>query len=303
VSAPRVLVLGAGGQVGRALLARAASARTAIFGLTRQELDIVDRRAAEEILARIDAPIVVNAAAYTAVDRAEREAASCFRVNRDAAGGIADICTRQSRVLIHLSTDYVFDGSKGRPYGVEDAVAPINVYGASKAAGESLVRASSDAHIVLRTSWVHAPWGNNFVRSVITRMRQGQPLRVVNDQRGSPSAADEVARAALLLAARLPDRTLGGVHHWTGNGVTTWFEVAKLVVQTFSALGGPAANVEAIGTAEGPSMARRPPYSVLDSSRLGTLLGVAPAEWPAGVVDSVHGMLDERRARPTAFAS
>lgn len=308
MSAPRILVLGAGGQVGRALLARAASARMPIFGLTHRELDILDRRALEEVLARIDAPVVVNAAGFTGVDRAEREAASCFRVNRDGVGGVADVCTRQNRTLIHLSTDYVFDGAKGEAYGVDDATAPINVYGASKAAGEMLVRAASEAHVILRTAWVHAPWGNNFVRSVIARVRQGQPLRVVNDQRGSPTAADEVARAVLLLAGRLTDRNpvdpaLRGIHHWAGNGVATWFDVAKVVVQALRTAGGPAASVQSIGTAEWPTTARRPPYSVLDCSRLSALLGTAPADWPAGVVDSVQGALDERRAPPTAFAS
>ncbi len=303
MSAPRILVLGAGGQVGRALLARAASARMPIFGLTRRELDILDRRALEEILARIDAQVVVNAAGFTGVDRAERDAASCFRVNRDGVGGVADVCARQSRTLIHLSTDYVFDGAKGEAYGVDDATAPINVYGASKAAGEMLVQAASDGHVILRTAWVHAPWGNNFVRSVIARVRQGHPLRVVNDQRGSPTAADEVARAVLLLAVRLPDPALRGVFHWAGNGVATWFDVAKVAVQALRTAGGPAANVESIGTAEWPTAARRPSYSVLDCSRLSALLGTTPADWPAGVVDSVHGALDERRAPPTAFAS
>jgi dTDP-4-dehydrorhamnose reductase len=303
MTAPRILVLGASGQVGRALLARAASARMPVFGLSRRELDILDRRAVAEILARIDAPIVVNAAGYTAVDRAEKEAATAFRINRDGVGWVAEACARQNRVLVHLSTDYVFDGAKGAPYAVDDPIAPINAYGASKAAGEMLVLGAGAGHVVLRTAWVHSPWGNNFVRSVIARVRGGQPLGGVGDQGGSPTAADEVARAVLLLASRLPDPALGGIHHWAGNGVATWFDVATTVTTTLHAAGGPAANVERIGTAEWPTAARRPPYSVLDCSRLVSLLGATPGEWPAGVVDSVHGAIETRRAPPAAFAS
>lgn len=300
---PRLLVLGANGQVGRALLARAAIGRLAAFGLARRELDILDRRAAGEMLAQIDAPVVVNAAAYTEVDRAEKEAATAFRVNRDGAGWVAEVCAQQNRTLIHLSTDYVFDGAKGAPYDVDDAIAPLNVYGASKAAGEMLVRAAGERHIVLRTAWVHAPWGRNFVRSVIGRVRAGQKLRVVGDQRGSPTAADEVARAILALAARLPDPALGGVHHWAGNGVATWFDVASLVVETLRAAGGPAASLERIDTADWPTAARRPSYSVLDSGRLAALLDTAPADWRAGVADSVHGALEQRHLRDGVFAS
>jgi len=303
VTAPRILVLGAGGQVGRALLARAAAASMPVFGLSRRELDIVDRRAIAEILARVDAPVVVNAAGYTAVDRAEKEVAAAFRVNRDGAGWVAEACARQNRTLIHLSTDYVFDGVKGAPYAIDDPIAPLNAYGASKAAGEMLVRGAGDGHVILRTAWVHSPWGHNFVRSVIARVRAGQPLRVVDDQRGSPTAADEIARAVLLLASRLPDPTLSGIHHWTGNGVATWFDVAVIVTRTLQAAGGPAVDVERIGTPDWPTAARRPPYSVLDCGRLTGLLGIMPGEWSAGVVESVHGAIETRRAPPAAFAS
>jgi dTDP-4-dehydrorhamnose reductase len=300
---PRILVLGANGKIGRAVLARASAARVAVFGLTRRELDILDRRAVGDILARIDAPIVVNAAAYTAVDRAEKEPAATFRVNRDRAGWVAEACARQNRVLVHLSTDYVFDGVKGAPYDVDDPVSPINVYGASKAAGEMLVQAAGGDHVILRTAWVHAPWGNNFVRSVIARARAGQPLRVVCDQRGSPTAATEVARAVLLLTERLPDPALLGIHHWAGSGVASWFDVATTALQALRTAGGPAVAAEPIGTADWPTAARRPPYSVLECGRLIGLLGAAPADWAIGVVESVHGALDDGRTPPSAFAS
>lgn len=303
MTAPRLLVLGANGQLGRALLARAASARLPVFGLARGELDILDRRAVEEILARIDAPVVVNAAGYTDVDRAETEPAAAFRVNRDAAGWIAECCARQGRTLIHLSTDYVFDGSKDAPYAPHDPVAPINVYGASKAAGELLVRAADDRHVILRTAWLHAPWGNNFVRSVIDRARAGRKLRVVGDQRGSPTAAGDVARAILLMAERMPDPALGGIRHWAGTGVATWHDVATVALQALRAAGGPAVAVERVGTADWPTAARRPPYSVLDCSRLIGLLGATPADWAEGVAETVHGALDARRAPSSAFVS
>jgi dTDP-4-dehydrorhamnose reductase len=303
VTPPRLLVLGANGQIGRAILARTALGRIPAFGLARRELDILDRRAVGEMLAQIDAPVVVNAAAYTDVDRAEKEAATAFRVNRDGAGWIADACAQQNRTLIHLSSDYVFDGAKGTPYGVNDPIAPLNTYGASKAAGEILVRAAGERHIVLRTAWVHAPWGRNFVRSVIGRVRAGQKLRVVCDQRGSPTAADEVARAVLALAGRLPDPALGGIYHWAGGGVATWFDVASVVIETLRAAGGPASSIERIGTTESATAARRPPYSVLDCGRLAALLDTVPAEWRTGVADSVHGALEQRHARDGVFAS
>ncbi len=234
---PRLVVLGAGGQIGRALLLRAAATGVPAFGLTRGELDILERRRVAETLARIDAPIVVNAAAYTAVDRAEQEPAAAFHVNRDAAGWVAEACAAQGRTLVHLSTDYVFGGTSSTPYETDAAIAPLNVYGASKAAGEALVLASAPQHVVLRTAWVHAPWGANFVRAVVERIRGGKSLRVVDDQRGSPTAADEVARAILLLTARLPDPALGGVQHWA-SGIASWFEVAGVVVDTLRAANG-----------------------------------------------------------------
>jgi dTDP-4-dehydrorhamnose reductase len=274
-----------------------------VFGLSHRELDILDRGAVAEALSRVDAPIVVNAAAYTAVDAAESDPAGAFRANRDGAGWLADACARQGRTLIHLSTDYVFDGAKEEPYRIDDRVAPLNVYGASKAAGETLVRCASPAHVVLRTAWVHAPWGRNFVRSVIERVRSGERLRVVYDQRGSPTAADEVARAILLLAERLPDPALGGVHHWAGRGVATWYDVAKVAAQALRAAGGPAAALERIATADRPTAARRPAYSALDCSELAGLLGAEPDAWRSGVAASARGLLFGGDARELEMIS
>ena len=207
----RVLVTGANGQVGHALVRQGGAA---VVGLDRAALDITDREAVRRAVGEHAPDLVVNAAAYTAVDRAEAEEETAFAVNRDGPAHLADACTEHGIPLIHLSTDYVFDGTKGRvpegtPYVETDPVHPLGVYGRSKAAGEEAVRERLGRHVILRTSWVFGDHGQSFVRTILRLGQERDALRVVADQRGNPTAAADIARVVLQIAERIAEAHRG----------------------------------------------------------------------------------------------
>lgn len=273
---PRIVVLGGTGQLGAAL------ARTGgpdVCALSRAAADVTDAAALRSALVTARADIVINAAAYTAVDRAESEARACFAVNRDGAGNVASVCAALAIPLVHLSTDYVFDGRKGTPYGEGDARNPLNAYGAAKAAGEDLVLSRHERAIVLRTAWLFGLDRPNFVRSVMRLAIAGKPLRFVADQHGSPTPAPGLARVVLAMAARLSDgRARGGIVHAAGAPHATWHDVAAAAVAAvFPAWQRP--HVAAITTEAYPAAARRPADTRLDCRRLHDDHGIATPDW------------------------
>ena len=282
---PVMLVFGGGGQLGRALALCGRPGRLLVATHDRAATDITDATAVTWALAKLRPAVVVNAAAYTAVDQAERDAARCFAVNRDGAGTVAEACARAAIPLIQLSTDYVFDGTAGSAYREHDRPAPINVYGASKAAGEALVRAGTRRHVILRTAWVFAPWGRNFARTVLRLADAGDPLRIVADQRGCPTPAVELARAIATIGRRI---VLGegawGTFHLAGQPPASWYDLAHAIV---AARGGPTTEVRPITTAEYPPPARRPPHSVLDCGRITAAYGITPPDWRASLPELV----------------
>ncbi len=213
--------------------------------------------------------IVINCAAYTDVDGAEADEAEATRVNGHGAGNLAARCAETGAVLVHFSTDYVFDGSGTRPYPTDHPLAPLGAYGRSKAAGEAAIRASGCEHLIIRTSWLYAPWGKNFVRTMVELGRKHESLRVVNDQRGRPSSCSYLAERTLALL----DHGARGTFHVTDGGECTWFEFAtEIMVQT-----GSKCRVEPCTTDEFPRPAPRPAYSVLDLSATESLLGPSSA--------------------------
>ncbi len=291
----RTLVTGAHGQVGRELVRCGEEAGIDVVGLARADLDITDREAVRRAVEQAAADAVVNAAAYTAVDRAESEPKAAFAVNRDGAAHLAAACAEAGIPLVHISTDYVFDGTKGAPYAETDAPNPLGVYGASKWAGEEAVRERLDAHVVLRTSWVFSAHGGNFVKTMLRLSREREELRVVADQRGNPTAAVAIARAALRIAQRATtERDVSwGTFHFAGTPATTWHGLAEAVVAE-ARRHGPvlARRVESIPTSAYPTPARRPADTRLDCTRIVRGWGIEPTGWEeavARVVAEIEG--------------
>jgi dTDP-4-dehydrorhamnose reductase len=276
----KVLVTGGRGQLGRSVTRRGVASGHVVVAPDLDELDIRDEDAVARVIEAERPDVVINAAAYTAVDRAETERELAFAINRDGAGAVALACAAAGRRLLHVSTDYVFDGAGDRPYREDDPRAPLGAYGASKAAGEDLVHAAGG--IVVRTSWLFAERGPGFVQTILRLARERPSLRVVVDQHGCPTWAEDLADGLLAMAA-IP--TLGPTYHYVGAGATTWHALATAIVEAARAASPrPLActTVEAIPTSAYPTPAARPAYSVLDTSRLGAL-GVTPPSWTIGL--------------------
>lgn len=288
----RVLVTGAAGQVGSELMRATWPAGWTLLGCNRGELDIAGV-AAEAALDRLAPDLVVNAAAYTAVDRAESEKDAAHAANCAGPALLARYCARRRLPLLHLSTDFVFDGSADRPYREADAVHPINVYGVSKEAGEQAIRAALDRHLILRTSWVFGVAGHNFVKAIRRRAAEGGALRVVADQYGRPTAARDIAHALVRLAelARA-GAAPWGTFHFAGAEPTSWHGFARAIV----ALGeAPETPVAAIATEEYPTPARRPKFTVLDVGKIETMLEIPAPDWRRGLRDVIAELTLARR--------
>jgi dTDP-4-dehydrorhamnose reductase len=273
-----IAILGAGGQVGRELSARAAALGLRFQAFGHQDCDITNP--ASVVRALGDAHVAVNGAAFTAVDRAETETTAAFAVNRDGAAVLARACGASGLPLIHLSTDYVFNGRKAEPWCEDDPTAPIQVYGASKLAGEAEIRRAG-RHIILRTSWVFSPHPPNFVRTILRLASEREEIAVVDDQRGGPTPADALAETLLRLAglAVRPDFTDWGTYHYAGAPAVTWHEFAAAVL---AARDRP--RLRATSTAEFGAPARRPANSVLDCRRIEAAFGISQPDWRAGLL-------------------
>ncbi|MBA3452115.1 MAG: dTDP-4-dehydrorhamnose reductase [Deltaproteobacteria bacterium] len=283
-----VLVTGGRGQLGQAIVRRGAAAGHVVTALGHHELDICDEGA---VAARCNdhAPdVVINAAAYTAVDKAEANRVGAFAVNADGAAIVARTCAARAIRVLHVSTDYVFDGTLDRPYQEDDVPQPISVYGESKLAGERHVQAAGG--IVVRTSWLFGRGGPSFVHTILRLAAERPLLRVVADQRGCPTWADDLADALLVLATR-PD--LEPCYHFCGAEAVTWHAFASAIVAEARLHRGLACErIEAITTAEYPTPARRPMSSVLDTARIRGL-GIEPPRWHTGLAAVVAQQLAE----------
>ncbi|CEJ11675.1 dTDP-4-dehydrorhamnose reductase [bacterium YEK0313] len=282
----KLLVTGRQGQVAQAL-AGLVRADVTIVALGRPDIDIRDRASLDRAIAANRPDIVVNAAAYTAVDKAETESALAFAVNADGAGHVAAAAEAAALPVLHLSTDYVFAGDKDGAYRETDPVAPLNVYGRSKHAGELAVAAANPAHAILRTAWVYGAHGTNFLTTMLRLAREQDTLRVVADQRGTPTQASDLAEAILVAARAMsaaPEaEDWRGLFHVAGTGETSWADFAGEIFRQSAARGGPSAHVEPIGTADYPTPARRPANSRLDAGRFRMTFGHALPHWTSGV--------------------
>ncbi len=291
-----ILLTGGSGQVALALAEAADAAGVPMRRLGRPHFDF-DRPETIAASFRATAPgLVVNAAAFTGVDAAEAEPAAAMRANAEGPAELARLCAEAGLPLIHLSTDYVFDGLKGAPYVESDPVAPQGVYGASKLAGEQAVLELCPQAMVLRTSWVHAPQGRNFVRTMLQAARGRDRLRVVADQIGCPTAASDLAAAILAIAMRIEGEgwqpEFGGLFHAAGTGATSWHGLAEAIFAHAASRGLKVPVVEAITTADWPTPARRPPDSRLDCGKLAWQFGLVLPHWEGSLVRTVDAILD-----------
>lgn len=272
----RVLLFGGGGQVGHALQACAPFADRLVV-VTRRECDLTDADSLRMLVRRVRPEVIVNAAAYTAVDKAESDRESCFAVNATAPAVMASEAAALGAKLVHYSTDYVFDGNKMTPYVEEDPTGPRNIYGASKLAGEQGIAAAGGEFLILRTSWVYSNHGANFLKTML-RLRTERPeLRIVADQHGAPTSADAIADAtARILKHALTGYWLSGVYHMTAAGATTWYEFAKAI---FARAAGPTPSIVPIATSEYPTAAARPANSVLSNEKFVGAFGFRLPHW------------------------
>lgn len=290
----RIVVTGREGQVARSLAERGAGGPHELVFLARPELDLADPADAERAIVDARPDLVVSAAAYTAVDKAESETELAMTVNGAAPGAIARGAARVGAPVVHLSTDYVFDGALDRPYREDDAVGPTGAYGASKLAGEQAVAASGASHLILRTAWVYSPFGANFVRTMLRLAADRDEVGVVADQQGCPTSALDIADAVLALADRwAADEREGwnAVYHLAGTGETHWAGFAEAIFAASAARGGPAARVRAIGTSDYPTPARRPANSRLNTAKLAAAFGLRLPAWQESLPPVVARLL------------
>ncbi|MCK6370202.1 MAG: dTDP-4-dehydrorhamnose reductase [Gammaproteobacteria bacterium] len=273
----KVLVTGAAGQLGGELLRRAPDGAQ-VRAMTRAELDITDSTAVETCLASERPAVVLNAAAYTAVDQAEREPRQAYAVNAVAPGILARACDRWGIRLIHVSSDYVFDGRALAPYRPSDRPGPLSAYGGSKREGEEAVLGASSRAVIVRSAWLYSAWGEGFVQAILKKARAGQSLRVVGDQVGSPTWAASLAGVLWRLAER---NDVAGMFHHADAGQASWFEFALAILEDATARGmlPEAPPIERVTTREYGAPAQRPAFSVLDSSETCALLGVESVHW------------------------
>jgi dTDP-4-dehydrorhamnose reductase len=275
----RLFVIGAEGQVARSLREVASCSDNIVFGFgARPDVDLLRPASIAKALADFRPDLVVNPAAYTAVDKAESEPDQAFALNRDGARAVAAATADRGVPVIHLSTDYVFDGKKKAPYCETDGVAPQGVYGRSKLEGERAVAEANPSHIVLRTSWVYAPFGSNFVRTMLRLTAERDRLRVVDDQSGCPTYAPDIAGAIIAIAQKWADSDwhskYAGVTHIAGPDVRTWCGFAREIVQGAAERGGRLIPVDPISTSDYATPATRPANSCLSSERLEALFGL-----------------------------
>ena len=275
--AETILITGAGGQLGQELL-RSVPAGVTAHGLTRAELDIADRDAVARAVSSLAPGVVINAAAYTAVDRAETEIAAAMAINAAGAENLARACVAGGARLIHVSTDFVFNGASSIPYTPDARPSPLGVYGQSKLAGEQRVRARMPGAVIIRTAWVYSALGANFVKTMLRLMAERDALTVVADQIGTPTWAAGLAGALWQAAAR---RELSGIYHWSDAGACSWYDFAVAIAEEAQALGllDVAPGITPIPGRAYPTPARRPAFSVLDKTDSWRELQLPPVHW------------------------
>lgn len=286
-----ILVTGGSGQVGGAIL-RLAGRDAEIVAPGRDQLDLTDAQALAAMIATRPWAAIVNCAAYTAVDKAESDVVAAWRVNALAPAALAAASNAAGAPILHVSTDYVFSGAKSDFYVEDDSVAPLGVYGASKLGGELAVRSANPRHIILRTAWVVSATGGNFVKTMLRLGAERPHLRVVADQKGCPTSADDIARAILTILGRIGDGPYG-TYHFVNAGQASWHDLAERVFARAATHGRPVPSVEPIATSDYPTPAARPANSRLATAKIMRDFGISPRDWHEAIDEIVDTLLKE----------
>ena len=287
-----ILLTGCNGQLGLEFQKAAGISPFAIVATDQRELDITDHDALETLFKPPSFDLVINAAAFTAVDQAEADPDSAYAVNRDGPANLARVCSHHGVPLIHFSTDYVFDGNRREPYRETDSTHPLGVYATSKDEGEREVRKNLPSHIIIRTSWLFSAHGNNFVKTILRLAKERETLRIVDDQIGCPTSAKDLAHVALDLARRFQRRETipWGTYHYCNRGESSWYSFAREIVSQASKYEPlKVRELVPITTDQYPLPARRPPYSVLDTTKYSRAFDQIPLQWQ----ESLHTVLEE----------
>ena len=286
-----ILIFGTGGQLGRELLDLCARRGVATLGATRAEADIADEPAVFAMVARAKPRLIVNAAAYTAVDKAEGDIEGAVRGNVRGPGVLAKAAHAAGVPIVHVSTDYVFDGSKASAYVESDPIAPLGVYGLTKAQGEQALREAAPHHVILRTAWVYGAHGANFLKTMLRLAKERDELRVVADQRGCPTHTADLAEAMLAAdAAIAKGATPWGTFHFAGQGATTWHGFASEIVAQQATFTGRRPPVRPIATSDYPTPAKRPANSELDSTLFAETFGYRARPWHERTKETVEAL-------------
>lgn len=287
----RVAVTGRLGQIAQSLAERGPHSNIEVLTLARPAIDLARPCDLMDVLGALRPHAVVSAAAYTAVDLAESDPELAYRINANGAGALAGAAARLRVPIVHLSTDYVFDGALDRPYCEDDAPRPINVYGSSKLHGEQLVAAANSNHVILRTAWVYSPFGRNFARTMLSLAGSHEEISVVSDQRGAPTSAldisDGIFKVVSNLIARPGDDAIRGVFHMTGGGETNWAEFATAIFVASAAHNGPLSQVRPISSSDYPTQARRPLNSRLDNTKLARFHEIRLPHWRDSIPETI----------------
>lgn len=282
----KVLVLGCKGQLGRCLNDQLTNTEYEVTYTSRDQIDIADFEESRIKITHLAPDVVINASAYTAVDDAEENKHAADLINHLAVANIANTCNELGCWLIHVSTDYVFDGSASRPYREFDITNPQSVYGETKLNGEYSIQASECKHIIVRTAWVFSEYGNNFMKTILRLGADRDELRIVGDQVGCPTYAQDVAKAIVCMLDFLTDEDIVGVYHFSGDKQCSWYNFGLEIFRKAEEIGCSVPNnVHSILTKEYPTPAIRPAYSVLDSHKFLEVFGVLPSDWRAGILN------------------
>ncbi len=290
----KLLITGAHGQLGHGIIDASQSKGFQVQAPPEEDLDITDLGKVDHVVTDLQPDIVINTAAYTQVDKAETEEALAFKINKTGCTHLARICAENQIPLVHISTDYVFDGQKGAPYLETDPISPLGVYGRSKAEGETEIRSILKEHIIIRTSWLYGIHGQNFVKTMLGLATGQKEIRVVADQYGCPTNATDLAQTILTLCVHLYSKPKinWGTYHYCGSGVISWHTFAEKIMElTHQHLGTRTASVKPVTTAEYPTRAARPKYSALDCSRIHKHFEINPQPWQKSLEETIRQLL------------
>lgn len=284
----KILITGCNGQLGTSLQMVLPAANVTLIPLDRMQCDITNQKQVQEVFAKYHPQWVINAAAYTAVDKAETEQQQAYAINVNAVKVLAEECERNQAKLVHISTDYVFSGDSNKPYIETDICAPKSMYGHTKLLGEQIIQTTMDNYLILRVSWLFSAQGHNFLKTIVRLLQEKEYLRIVNDQYGCPTFSDHLAQVIKTLIQTHP--ALVGIFHYCDQPATTWHGFANSI-QDYLLMRNKQAKKEIIGisTAEYPTPATRPAYSVLDCSKILATTGISPFDWHQGIHKIING--------------